>query len=213
MNTILIILSCTATLLAVLSIVLNIVNYRRVKNYLSDTKTRKGFESHGNIRDEIIEVVLGSSRIIDKLPKQQIIKETTKQPDKISTETLNYIVDTVLAKLSKNQVKEECDEKKELNTELKYADAYNSSTCSFYSIDKYPKDSTIYEFSINKATGEGTYTLYKKAYTMVSECRDYLEGACEVTGFGMTIKIMSVGKILFEDNRYSIVKPLEIRFE
>lgn len=212
MNTILIILSCTATLLAVLSIVLNIVNYGRVKKYLSDTKTRKGFESHGNIRDEIIEVVLGSSRILDRLPKQQIIKETTKQSDKISIETLNYIVDTVLVKLNKNQLKESVV-KKDLNTELKYADAYNSNTCSFYSVDKYPKDSTIYELSLNKTTGEGTYTLYKNAYNMVCECRDYLEGACEVTGLGMTIKIISVGKILFEDNRYYIVKPLEIRFE
>lgn len=213
MNTILIILSCTATLLAVLSIVLNIVNYRRVKNYLSDTKTRKGFESHGNIRDEIIEVVLGSSRIIGGLPKQQIIREITKQPDRISDETLNYIVDTVLAKLNKNHQKEEKNINKGLNVDIIYADAYDSNSCSFYSLDKYPKDSTVYELSINRSTGNGTFTLYKNAYKMVSECRDYLEGACEVSGSGITIKIISAGKISIENNKCSILTPLEIRFE
>ena len=207
------IIACIAIILSLLSIALNIIFYQKVKTYLTDKRTDCGLDNNGNIRDEIIAVVLGSSHIKEWLPKPQIIQETIQTSNEISTETFNFIVDTVLSVVNKSHPKEEVTSHYDENVGKKYAEAYDSNTGSFYSIDKYPKDTTVYELSIDDAIGEGTFTLCKSAYRMVSECRDYLEGASEVSGTGVSVRIMSVGKISLENGKYIVTKPLEIRFE
>ena len=212
-TTTLLIIAGTAILISILSIIHNFVFHGKVKRYLSDKNTDNGIDGRGTIRDEIVSVVLGSSRVRSTLPKPQVIHETVQATNEISTETFNFIVETVLAEVTKKQPTEELAQQLEENYEKKYADAYDSNSGSFYSVDKYPTDSTVYELCIDPSTGDGTFTVCKTAYNRVTECRDYLEGASEVSGSGVAIHIVSEGKISYENGKYTVIKPLEIRFE
>lgn len=202
-----------AILVSLSAVVLNIISYRKIKRYLTDRKTDDGLDSDGNIRDEIVTVVLGSSRVREGLPKPQAVSEPDQKSDGISTETFNFIVETVL-----DEVNRKCAQKRYeptlpmKETGCKYAEAYDLEAGKFYHIDTYPTDTTIYKLDLDEVAGDGTFTLYKGAYKKVSECRDFLEGACEVSGDGVTVEIISIGKLSLENGKWAIVKPLEVKF-
>ena len=126
----LLIIASIAILISTISIILNIVLYGKVIRYLSDNSTDNGIDGRGTIRDEIVSVVLGSARIRSTLPKTQVIRETVQASHEISTETFNFIVDTVLVKLRKKLPIEEVIQQPETNLEKKYAEAYNSNSGS-----------------------------------------------------------------------------------
>ena len=106
-TTTLLIIAGAAILISILSIILNFVLYGKVKRYLSDNSTDNGIDGRGTIRDEIVSVVLGSARVRSTLPKPQVIRDTVQATSEISTETFNFIVETVLAEVTKKQPREE----------------------------------------------------------------------------------------------------------
>lgn len=213
MTKITIIIAAGAAVLSLLAIVLNLVLYRKIKNYLTDIKTDEGFDSNGCIREEIISVVLGSTRIKESFPKPQIIGDVALSSKDISTETFNFIVETVIDDVNRKlSQKQEVPASTNEEAGSKYAEAYDFTTGTFYHINKYPTDDTIYKLDLDETGGEGAFTLYNGSYKKVSECRDFLEGACEISGDGVTVEIISIGKLSLENGKWAIVKPLEVKF-
>lgn len=152
----------------------------------------------------------------------------------MSTENFNAIVETVMvgieSKLAKMKEIEPASapavefktvktptyinpevEKKKLV--YKYASAYDVSKKTFYKVEDRPSDETIFELAIDgENENTGTITVYKHAYKKVTEVRDFLDGACNVSGSGVNIQIDKEGIISLEEGKWRVEQPMEVKF-
>lgn len=229
------IIAISAAVLAAVAIVITLIKYAKVKNYLSDTRSQNGFDSYdGNIRSEIVDVVQNSMTLKQSLSAQQPQTRTIVQKAELSTENFNAIVETVLLAVEEKMAKKQLavvaeqpaakpKEATEQTTEekpiekpsivYKYATSYDIKKRTFYNVEDRPSEDTIYELSINADNGNfGTFTIYKHAYKKVTECQDFLEGACDVSGSGAIIQIVEQGQIAMEGGKWTVEKPLEMKF-
>lgn len=229
------IIAIAAAVLSVVAIVITLIKYAKVKNYLTDMRSQNGFDSYdGNIRSEIVDVVKNSMTLKQALSAHQPQVRTIVQKTELSTENFNTIVETVLfaveEKMAKKQtavVTEQPIAKQEetKNPEIeerpverpsivyKYATSYDIKKKTFYKVEDRPSEDTIYELSINAYSGNsGYFTIYKYAYKKVTECQDFLEGACDVSGSGANIRIVEQGLIAMEGGKWTVERPLEMKF-
>ena len=229
------IIAIIAAVVAVAAIVLTLILTTKLKNYLSDSESKHGFGSrNGDIREEIIDVVQHSMRIQQALSTNQAPAKTIVQKTELSTENFNAIVDTVVLALEeklskkKNQAPNEAsvppedeqiiaaEEDKPAEKPVftyKYATSYDVKKKTFYKVEERPSDDTIYELAINsESENAGLFTIYKYAYKKVTECQDFLEGACDVSGAGVNIQIIEKGSVSLEDGKWTVDKPLEMKF-
>lgn len=225
------IIAIVAAIIAVAAIVIALISTTKLKDYLSDSESKHGFGSqNGDIREEIIDVVQHSMRVRQALTANQTPGKTIIQKAELSTDNFNAIIDTVLLaleeKLSKNSsqsnsetpvasTKEQvsnAEEEKPVYT-YKYATSYDVKKKTFYKVEERPSDDTIYELAINSESGNaGLFTIYKYAYKKVTECQDFLEGACDVSGAGVNIQIIEKGSVSLEEGKWTVDKPLEMKF-
>ena len=229
------IIAIVAAVIAVAAIVITLISTTKLKDYLSDSDSKHGFGSrNGDIREEIIDVVQHSMRIQQALTTNQTPAKTIVQKAELSTENFNAIVDTVIIaleeKLSKNNNQPFSDilvspveepiatpeEEKPADMPVytyKYATSYDVKKKTFYKVEERPSDDTIYELAIDSEVGNaGLFTIYKYAYKKVTECQDFLEGACDVSGAGVNIQIIEKGSVSLEDGKWTVDKPLEMKF-
>ncbi len=171
-----------------------------------------------------------------RLEVKQIAKTVVPAPAKeeMSTENFNAIVETVMvgieSKLAKMKeielasapavefktvktptyINPEVEKKKLV---YKYASAYDVSKKTFYKVEDRPSDETIFELAIDgENENTGTITVYKHAYKKVTEVRDFLDGACNVSGSGVNIQIDKEGIISLEGGKWRVEQPMEVKF-
>lgn len=226
-----IILAIVAAVIAVAAIVIALISTTKLKDYLSDSESKHGFGSrNGDIREEIIDVVQHSMRIQQALTTNQTPVKTIIQKAELSTENFNAIIDTVLLaleeKLSMNSSQSDSEtpvasvEEQVTNAEAerpvytyKYATSYDVKKKTFYKVEERPSEDTIYELAIDsKSENTGLFTIYKHAYKKVNECQDFLEGACDVSGAGVNIQIIEKGSVSLDEGKWTVEKPLEMKF-
>lgn len=206
------ILSGIALIAAAVSLVLTIAFYRKLKRFLSDSRSGFGLDNEGSIRDEIVDVVLNSCRLQSHFSKPDSVTESMSLSDTFKEDTTVRAVSAVADKMIQEDDAAHKSVKMDSSYCVRYADAYNQQKGSFYGVYDSPKDSTVYKLTIDRKNASGTFTLCETACRMVTECRDYLVGASEVSGSGPTIEIESLGRLSLENGSYVIEEPLRIKF-
>lgn len=215
------ILAIIAIVIGIFAIVLAVLLYGKLRSMLD--------------KDELREFIVGSLRRDDRirLAVKQIAKTVVPAPAKeeMSTENFNAIVETVIeSKLAKMKeielasapavefktvktptyINPEVEKKKLV---YKYASAYDVSKKTFYKVEDRPSDETIFELAIDgENENTGTITVYKHAYKKVTEVRDFLDGACNVSGSGVNIQIDKEGIISLEGGKWRVEQPMEVKF-
>lgn len=215
------ILAIIAIVIGIFAIVLAVLLYGKLRSMLD--------------KDELREFIVGSLRRDDRirLEVKQIAKTVVPAPAKeeMSTENFNAIVETVIeSKLAKMKeielasapavefktvktptyINPEVEKKKLV---YKYASAYDVSKKTFYKVEDRPSDETIFELAIDgENENTGTITVYKHAYKKVTEVRDFLDGACNVSGSGVNIQIDKEGIISLEGGKWRVEQPMEVKF-
>lgn len=215
------ILAIIAIVIGIFAIVLAVLLYGKLRSMLD--------------KDELREFIVGSLRRDDRirLAVKQIAKTVVPAPAKeeMSTENFNAIVETVIeSKLAKMKeielasapavefktvktptyINPEVEKKKLV---YKYASAYDVSKTTFYKVEDRPSDETIFELAIDgENENTGTITVYKHAYKKVTEVRDFLDGACNVSGSGVNIQIDKEGIISLEGGKWRVEQPMEVKF-
>lgn len=218
------ILSIIAVLIGLIAIILVVIQNLRIKRYQYD----------GELRNYIVETVLKSSRIQQEYKRKEQVNIPTPAKTELSTEEFNFIVETVISTVqddlakkeaSSNRVKtsvdsqdseqqvQESDSTVKAKPTYKFASSYDLKKKTFYKVEDRASDETIYELAINAETGaSGVFTVYKHAYKKVTECRDFLEGACEVSGAGVNIQIEKEGIISLSDGKWIVEQPIVLKF-
>lgn len=218
------ILAIIAILIGIFAIVLAVFLYGKLRNMLD--------------KDELREFIVRSVRKDDRIRLE--IKQLAKSvapatvKEEMSTENFNAIIDTVMvgieAKLAKMKQEEffpaPTEELKEVKTPsvttpeiekkkvlYKYASAYDVTKKTFYKVEDRPSDETIFELAIDgENENSGTITVYKHAYKKVTEVRDFLDGACNVSGSGVNIQIDKEGIISLEGGKWRVEQPMDVKF-
>ena len=218
------ILAIIAIVIGIFAIVLAVLLYGKLRSMLDKDE----------LREFIVRSVRKDERI--RLEVKQIAKTVVPAPvkEEMSTENFNAIVETVMvgieSKLAKMKEIEPASapavefktvktptyinpevEKKKLV--YKYASAYDVSKKTFYKVEDRPSDETIFELVIDgENENTGTITVYKHAYKKVTEVRDFLDGACNVSGSGVNIQIDKEGIISLEEGKWRVEQPMEVKF-
>lgn len=222
-----VVLTIIAIVVGVIAIVLSVCLYSKIMNFLYD----------GELSKVIVKTVINSERI--KLVYSTKDSSRIEMPVKaeLSTEDFNFIVNTVINTVeedmkqklmlgvspvqseSKKTIASEKSEKVEpvSNPKLvyKYASSFDLKKKTFFKVEDRPSDETIYELTINQESENmGVFSIYKYAYKRVMECRDFLEGACDVSGSnsGMNIHIEKEGILSFEGDKWIVVQPMKVKF-
>lgn len=195
------ILAIIAIVIGIFAIVLAVLLYGKLRSMLD--------------KDELREFIVRSVRKDDRirLEVKQIAKTVVPAPvkEEMSTENFNAIVETVMVGIESKLAKMKEVEKKKLV--YKYASAYDVSKKTFYKVEDRPSDETIFELAIDgENENTGTITVYKHAYKKVTEVRDFLDGACNVSGSGVNIQIDKEGIISLEGGKWRVEQPMEVKF-
>lgn len=195
------ILAIIAIVIGIFAIVLAVHLYGKLRSMLD--------------KDELREFIVRSVRKDDRirLEVKQIAKTVVPAPvkEEMSTENFNAIVETVMVGIESKLAKMKEVEKKKLV--YKYASAYDVSKTTFYKVEDRPSDETIFELAIDgENENTGTITVYKHAYKKVTEVRDFLDGACNVSGSGVNIQIDKEGIISLEGGKWRVEQPMEVKF-
>lgn len=214
------ILAIIAIVIGIFAIVLAVLLYGKLRSMLD--------------KDELREFIVRSVRKDDRirLEVKQIAKTVVPAPvkEEMSTENFNAIVEGIESKLAKMKeielasapavefktvktptyINPEVEKKKLV---YKYASAYDVSKKTFYKVEDRPSDETIFELAIDgENENTGTITVYKHAYKKVTEVRDFLDGACNVSGSGVNIQIDKEGIISLEGGKWRVEQPMEVKF-
>lgn len=195
------ILAIIAIVIGIFAIVLAVHLYGKLRSMLD--------------KDELREFIVRSVRKDDRirLEIKQIAKTVVPAPvkEEMSTENFNAIVETVMVGIESKLAKMKEVEKKKLV--YKYASAYDVSKKTFYKVEDRPSDETIFELAIDgENENTGTITVYKYAYKKVTEVRDFLDGACNVSGSGVNIQIDKEGIISLEGGKWRVEQPMAVKF-
>lgn len=214
------ILAIIAIVIGIFAIVLAVLLYGKLRSMLD--------------KDELREFIVRSVRKDDRirLEVKQIAKTVVPATvkEEMSTENFNAIVEGIESKLAKMKeielasapavefktvktptyINPEVEKKKLV---YKYASAYDVSKKTFYKVEDRPSDETIFELAIDgENENTGTITVYKHAYKKVTEVRDFLDGACNVSGSGVNIQIDKEGIISLEGGKWRVEQPMEVKF-
>lgn len=214
------ILAIIAIVIGIFAIVLAVLLYGKLRSMLD--------------KDELREFIVRSVRKDDRirLEVKQIAKTVVPAPvkEEMSTENFNAIVEGIESKLAKMKeielasapavefktvktptyINPEVEKKKLV---YKYASAYDVSKKTFYKVEDRPSDETIFELAIDgENENTGTITVYKHAYKKVTEVRDFLDGACNVSGSGVNIQIDKEGIISLEGGKWRVEQPMAVKF-
>lgn len=214
------ILAIIAIVIGIFAIVLAVLLYGKLRSMLD--------------KDELREFIVRSVRKDDRirLEVKQIAKTVVPAPvkEEMSTENFNAIVEGIESKLAKMKeielasapavefktvktptyINPEVEKKKLV---YKYASAYDVSKKTFYKVEDRPSDETIFELAIDgENENTGAITVYKHAYKKVTEVRDFLDGACNVSGSGVNIQIDKEGIISLEGGKWRVEQPMEVKF-
>lgn len=195
------ILTIIAIVIGIFAIVLAVHLYGKLRSMLDKDE----------LREFIVRSVSKDDRI--RLEVKQIAKTVVPAPvkEEMSTENFNAIVETVMVGIESKLAKMKEVEKKKLV--YKYASAYDVSKTTFYKVEDRPSDETIFELAIDgENENTGTITVYKHAYKKVTEVRDFLDGACNVSGSGVNIQIDKEGIISLEGGKWRVEQPMEVKF-
>lgn len=218
------ILAIIAIVIGIFAIVLAVLLYGKLRSMLD--------------KDELREFIVRSLRRDDRirLEVKQIAKTVVPAPAKeeMSTENFNAIVETVMVGIESKLVKMKETETSPtpsvefktvttptyINPEVekkkliyKYASAYDVAKKTFYKVEDRPSDETIFELSIDGETeNSGMISVYRHAYKKVTEVQDFLDGACNVSGSGVSIQIEKEGIISLEEGKWRVEKPIEVKF-
>ena len=214
------ILAIIAIVIGIFAIVLAVLLYGKLRSMLDKDE----------LREFIVRSVRKDERI--RLEVKQIAKTVVPAPvkEEMSTENFNAIVEGIESKLAKMKeielasapavefktvktptyINPEVEKKKLV---YKYASAYDVSKKTFYKVEDRPSDETIFELAIDgENENTGTITVYKHAYKKVTEVRDFLDGACNVSGSGVNIQIDKEGIISLEEGKWRVEQPMEVKF-
>lgn len=214
------ILAIIAIVIGIFAIVLAVLLYGKLRSMLD--------------KDELREFIVRSVRKDDRirLEVKQIAKTVVPAlvKEEMSTENFNAIVEGIESKLAKMKeielasapavefktvktptyINPEVEKKKLV---YKYASAYDVSKKTFYKVEDRPSDETIFELAIDgENENTGTITVYKHAYKKVTEVRDFLDGACNVSGSGVNIQIDKEGIISLEGGKWRVEQPMAVKF-
>lgn len=211
------ILAIIAIVIGIFAIVLAVLLYGKLRSMLD--------------KDELREFIVRSLRRDDRIRLE--VKQIAKTVE-MSTENFNAIVETVMVCIESKLVKMKETETSPtpsvefktvitptyINPEVekkkliyKYASAYDVAKKTFYKVEDRPSDETIFELSIDGETeNSGMISVYKHAYKKVTEVRDFLDGACNVSGSGVSIQIEKEGIISLEEGKWRVEKPIEVKF-
>lgn len=211
------ILAIIAIVIGIFAIVLAVLLYGKLRSMLD--------------KDELREFIVRSLRRDDRIRLE--VKQIAKTVE-MSTENFNAIVETVMVCIESKLVKMKETETSPtpsvefktvitptyINPEVekkkliyKYASAYDVAKKTFYKVEDRPSDETIFELSIDGETeNSGMISVYKHAYKKVTEVRDFLDGACNVSGSGVSIQIEKEGIISLEEGKWRVKKPIEVKF-
>lgn len=211
------ILAIIAIVIGIFAIVLAVLLYGKLRSMLD--------------KDELREFIVRSLRRDDRIRLE--VKQIAKTVE-MSTENFNAIVETVMVCIESKLVKMKETETSPtpsvefktvitptyINPEVekkkliyKYASAYDVAKKTFYKVEDRPSDETIFELAIDgENENTGTITVYKHAYKKVTEVRDFLDGACSVSGSGVNIQIDKEGIISLEGGKWRVEQPMEVKF-
>lgn len=155
---------------------------------------------------------------------QMIRRESAGPQSPISTDEFNRIVneavEVVLDKVEKRhhvlieqerRLPENRDEA--LPTVSLYASSYDTEGRRFYSVSQAVADDTIFVIKLSAPNAiAGNLSIAESAHDKIIQCRDYLNGACQVAGNGERIKILNEGIVTFQGANWKIEVPMEVEF-
>lgn len=242
MDSLLPILALLALLAGLAALIACFILYNKVRRYLSDYKSGHGFGSRrSTIRDEIIDVCDNSSRFANFIKQGPPKPESRSE---LSTEQRNMIEKSLQRALDEKVEKIRIDLEKQLEnlkeaSEVpqphkavsgeeevppaepekkyiyRYAEAYDTDNKTFYEVTTSPSADTIYEFKIEEDNpSKGTFQVFGKSIAKVLECRDFIEGCCDVSGSGNhDIVTINAGQLYMDGYIWRVEKKLAIRFD
>lgn len=168
-----------------------------------------------SLRDEIVEVVLRSSRVGHFI---RGLASKIDRPICLSNESIDSVTNLVMAKVEERieslvpPAGERGSKPTESGIRRLYAPAYASESEIWKLTDQLDEDTAVYVLEVDEDEASGSFTIYEGAKERVAECRDFLRGASQVEGSGDNIEILSPGTVALEGGKWVVKEKLRIRF-
>lgn len=211
-------IAIAALIIAIIAVIVTFSLYLKLKWFIMDGCANDSYgQKPRNMRDLIATTVMDSTRINNFIGKVNGGGRNIE----ISTIQFNEIVETVLRKVEKRMAQsvvmheppQQVPPTMNVNPMKLYATSYNATNETFYEVNKQPSDQTIFEISVNpQRPNEGCFEVYRNAYEMVAECKDFLEYCCEVEGSGSSLHTVEIGRVTLNAGVWVVTKKLKVRF-
>lgn len=211
-------IAIAALIIAIIAVIVAFSLYLKLKWFIMDGCANDSYgQKPRNMRDLIATTVMESTRIHNFIARVN----GGSRNGEISTMLFNDIVETVLRKVEKRMTQpvamqvtpQQVSQTTNANPMKLYATSYNAANETFYEVNKQPSDQTIFEISVNPHNpNEGSFEVYRNAYEMVAECKDFLEYCCEVEGSGSSLHTVEIGKVTLNAGVWVVAKKLKVRF-
>lgn len=211
-------IAIAALIIAIIAVIVAFSLYLKLKWFIMDGCANDNYgKKPRNMRDLIATTVMDSTRINNFIGKVNGGGRNIE----ISTVLFNEIVETVLRKVEKRMAQsvvvheppQQVSPTINVNPMKLYATSYNATNETFYEVNKQPSDQTIFEISVNPQNpSDGCFEVYRNAYEMVAECKDFLEYCCEVEGSGTSLHTVEIGKVTLNAGVWVVTKKLKVRF-
>jgi len=216
-----------ALVIAVVAVLLAVFFYLKLKKYTTDNSIEDNYgQKPQNIRDFIVAVVVNSSRInnyiLGKYREAIAASRHHSQNSNggISTVMYNDIVENVMRQVEKRMSHNAISHLPNAvihtangNAQKLYATSYNASNETFYEVNRQPSERTVFEITTNPNNpNEGKFEVFRNAYEMVTECKDFLEYCCEVEGSGTSLQTIETGQVSLNADVWVVTKKLKVRF-
>lgn len=216
-----------ALVIAIIAILLAVFFYLKLKWYTTDNSIEDNYgHKPRHIKDLIVAQVVNSSRIDNYIMgkyREAIAASRLHSQNsngEISTMMYNDIVENVVRQVEKRMSHNTISHQPNAamhtangNAQKLYATSYNASNETFYEVNRQPSEQTIFEITINPNNpNEGKFEVYRNAYEMVAECKDFLEYCCEVEGSGISLQTIETGQVTLNEGVWVVTKKLKVRF-
>jgi hypothetical protein len=217
------IIAIIALCVAFCALFLIITFYLKLKQYANTTEDNYGNKTR-NLRDLIVATVVKSARVsnyVTGIYRECFAAYSQRIPQasvKVSTSPLwneKQKADKPAMKTAQSGIVVNEQVPQVTTTQLKrlYATAYNTNEDTFYKVQEQELDQTIFEITVNSNTPHmGDLTVHRNAYALVGECKDFLDGSCEIEGAGTSLQILEAGKVTLYANGWKVTKKVRIRF-
>lgn len=216
-----------ALVIAIIAILLAVFFYLKLKWYTTDNSIEDNYgQKPRHIKDLIVAQVVNSTRINNYIMgkyREAIAASRLHSQNsngEISTMMYNDIVENVVRQVEKRMSHSMISQQPNAvmhtangNAQKMYATSYNASNETFYEVNRQPSEQTIFEITINQNNpNEGKFEVYRNAYEMVAECKDFLEYCCEVEGSGTSLQTIETGQVTLDEDVWVVTKKLKVRF-